>query len=105
MLENLAFEKKLGNCKVRTLLETLDKKDGELLKGYIADEVNWSAYTLAVALSKRGVSLDDIDFTTMESKVLPGIFFAGEVLDIDGVTGGFSFQAAWTTGWIAGKNV
>jgi len=52
-----------------------------------------------------GISLDDVDFTTMESKVLPGIFFAGEVLDIDGVTGGFSFQAAWTTGWIAGKNV
>ena len=52
-----------------------------------------------------GVSLDDVDFTTMESKVLLGIFFAGEVLDIDGVTGGFSFQAAWTTGWIAGKNV
>ena len=52
-----------------------------------------------------GVSLDDVDFSTMESKVLPGMFFAGEVLDIDGVTGGFSFQAAWTTGWIAGKNV
>jgi predicted Rossmann fold flavoprotein len=52
-----------------------------------------------------GVSLEDVDFTTMESKVLPGLFFAGEVLDIDGVTGGFSFQAAWTTGWIAGKNV
>ena len=52
-----------------------------------------------------GISLDDVDFTTMESKVLPGIFFAGEVLDIDGVTGGFSFQAAWTTGWIAGKNI
>ena len=52
-----------------------------------------------------GVSLDDVDFTTMESKVLPGLYFAGEVLDIDGVTGGFSFQAAWTTGWIAGKNI
>ena len=52
-----------------------------------------------------GVSLDDVDFTTMESKVLPGLYFAGEVLDIDGVTGGFSFQAAWTTGWISGKNV
>ena len=52
-----------------------------------------------------GVSLEDVDFSTMESKVLPGLFFAGEVLDIDGVTGGFSFQAAWTTGWIAGKNV
>lgn len=52
-----------------------------------------------------GISLDDVDFATMESKVVPGLFFAGEVLDIDGVTGGFSFQAAWTTGWIAGKSV
>ena len=52
-----------------------------------------------------GISLDDVDFSTMQSKVVPGIYFAGEVLDIDGVTGGFSFQAAWTTGWIAGKNV
>ena len=52
-----------------------------------------------------GISLDDVDFSTMQSKIVPGIYFAGEVLDIDGVTGGFSFQAAWTTGWIAGKNV
>lgn len=52
-----------------------------------------------------GISLDQIDFQTMESKEISGIFFAGEVLDIDGVTGGFNFQAAWTTGWIAGKNV
>jgi predicted flavoprotein YhiN len=41
---------------------------------------------------------------TMESKVVPNLYFAGEVLDIDGVTGGFNFQAAWTTGYIAGKN-
>jgi predicted flavoprotein YhiN len=41
----------------------------------------------------------------MESKKLPGIYFAGEVLDIDGVTGGFNFQASWTTGWIAAKAV
>lgn len=52
-----------------------------------------------------GVSLNDINFKTMESKKCPGMFFAGEVLDIDGVTGGFNFQAAWTTGWIAGKNI
>lgn len=50
-----------------------------------------------------GVSLDDVSFETMESKVCPGIYFAGEVLDIDAVTGGFNFQAAWTTGFIAGK--
>jgi predicted Rossmann fold flavoprotein len=49
-----------------------------------------------------GVRLNEVNFKTMESKICPGLFFAGEVLDIDGVTGGFNFQAAWTTGWIAG---
>jgi predicted flavoprotein YhiN len=39
----------------------------------------------------------------MESKILPNLFFAGEVLDIDGLTGGFNFQAAWTTAWLAGR--
>ncbi len=52
-----------------------------------------------------GISLQEIDFKTMESRVIKGLFFAGEVLDIDGITGGFNFQAAWTTGFIAGKNV
>lgn len=49
-----------------------------------------------------GVRLSEVDFRTMESRIRPGLHFAGEVLDIDGVTGGFNFQAAWTTGWIAG---
>lgn len=49
-----------------------------------------------------GVALDQIDFKTMESRQLPGLFFGGEILNIDGVTGGFNFQNAWTTGWIAG---
>jgi predicted Rossmann fold flavoprotein len=51
-----------------------------------------------------GISLQEIDFKTMESRVIKGLFFAGEVLDIDGITGGFNFQAAWTTGFIAGKS-
>ncbi len=50
-----------------------------------------------------GVALGGVDFHTMQSRVTPGLFFAGEVLDIDGITGGFNFQAAWTTGWHAGK--
>lgn len=50
-----------------------------------------------------GVSLKSINPKTMESKVAPGIFFAGEVLDIDGITGGYNFQAAWTTAYIAGQ--
>lgn len=50
-----------------------------------------------------GVRLSEVDFRTMESRICPGLHFAGEVLDIDGVTGGFNFQAAWTTGWLAGQ--
>ena len=50
-----------------------------------------------------GVRLSEVNFKTMESRICPGLFFAGEVLDIDGITGGFNFQSAWTTGWIAGR--
>lgn len=50
-----------------------------------------------------GVSLDDVDLHTMQSKVCKNLYFAGEVLDIDAITGGYNFQAAWTTGFIAGK--
>ena len=50
-----------------------------------------------------GVALKEVNFKTMESRVCPGLYFAGEVLDIDGVTGGFNFQSAWTTGWLAGQ--
>ncbi|MEP0779434.1 NAD(P)/FAD-dependent oxidoreductase [Microcoleus sp. ZQ-A2] len=50
-----------------------------------------------------GVSLKEVDFKTMESRLVPGLYFAGEILDIDGVTGGFNFQSAWTTGWLAGQ--
>jgi len=50
-----------------------------------------------------GVRLSEVDFKTMESRLVPGLHFAGEVLDIDGITGGFNFQAAWTGGWLAGQ--
>ena len=50
-----------------------------------------------------GISLAEIDFKTMQSRRIPGLYFAGEVLDIDGITGGFNFQAAWTTGFLAGQ--
>jgi predicted Rossmann fold flavoprotein len=50
-----------------------------------------------------GVKLSEVNFKSMESRICPGLFFAGELLDIDGITGGFNFQAAWTTGWIAGQ--
>jgi len=50
-----------------------------------------------------GVRLSEVNCKTMESRLCPGLFLAGELLDIDGITGGFNFQAAWTTGWIAGR--
>mgnify|MGYP001794696724 CR=1 FL=1 len=52
-----------------------------------------------------GIRLKEVNFKTMESRLCPGLFFAGEVLDIDGVTGGFNFQSAWTTGWLAGQSM
>jgi len=50
-----------------------------------------------------GVRLDEVNFKSMESRIAPGLYFAGEILDIDGETGGFNFQSAWTTGWLAGR--
>ena len=52
-----------------------------------------------------GVDLKEVDMRTMESKLLKGLFFGGEILNIDAITGGFNFQAAWTTGFIAAKNM
>lgn len=51
-----------------------------------------------------GVDLNEVNFKTLESRLVPGLYFAGEILDIDGITGGFNFQNAWTTGWIAGQS-
>ena len=52
-----------------------------------------------------GINLKEVDFRTMQSKLQPNLFFAGECLDFDGITGGFNFQAAWTTGKIAGESM
>ena len=51
-----------------------------------------------------GASLREIDFRTMESKRVPGLYFAGEIMDVDGITGGFNFQNAWTSGYLAGRS-
>jgi predicted Rossmann fold flavoprotein len=54
-------------------------------------------------VTSGGVDLDEVHFKTFESKLIPNLYFAGEVLNIDAITGGFNFQAAWTGGWHAGK--
>lgn len=52
-----------------------------------------------------GVTLSELDPQTMESRKVPGLYFAGEILDVDGITGGFNFQNAWSSGWIAAQNM
>lgn len=66
-------------------------------------EVNGKTTFKEEFVTAGGVGLQSVDMSTMESKSLPNLYFAGEVLDIDGITGGFNFQAAWSTGWVAGK--
>jgi len=52
-----------------------------------------------------GIQLSEVDPNTMMSRKVPNLFFAGEVLDVDGITGGFNFQHAWTSGWVAAKSI
>jgi len=52
-----------------------------------------------------GIDLKEVNFKTMESKILPSVYFAGEILNIDAITGGFNFQNAWTGGFIVSENV
>lgn len=89
-----------------TTLEELGRKNqNRLLNTLLNDEYAVEGKTTFKEefVTCGGVSLNNLSMDTMESKVCPGMYFAGEVLDIDGVTGGFNFQAAWTTGFIAGK--
>ncbi|MBS0264192.1 MAG: NAD(P)/FAD-dependent oxidoreductase, partial [Planctomycetes bacterium] len=53
-------------------------------------------------VTSGSISLAEVDSKTMQSKLVPGLYFAGEVLDLDGPIGGFNFQAAFSTGWLAG---
>lgn len=56
-------------------------------------------------VTSGGVLLKDIDNTSMESKVFSNLYFVGEVIDVDGITGGFNFQAAWSTAYMAATNI
>jgi predicted Rossmann fold flavoprotein len=87
--------------------ELQGKKINKLINTLINDRYHVSGKTTFKEefVTAGGVGLSDVDFNTMESRKVKGLFFAGEVLDVDGVTGGFNFQAAWSTGWISGKNV
>lgn len=84
----------LSNKKLNQLIQELTQ--GEYLitgKGVFKEEF----------VTCGGVNLKEVNFKTMESKLIPGLYFAGEILDIDGITGGFNFQSAWTTAYLAGN--
>ncbi len=73
-----------------------------LTKYFVLTATGLRGYNEAV-VTKGGVSVKEIDPSTMESKLVPGLYFAGEVLDLDAVTGGFNLQIAWSTGYAAGN--
>ena len=56
-------------------------------------------------ITQGGVKTKEINPSTMESKIVPGVYFAGEVLDLDALTGGFNLQIAWSTGYAAGSSI
>lgn len=78
----------------------------ELVKNVFAMELSVEGKTTYKEefVTAGGVRLDEVDVNTIASKLHRGLYFAGEILDVDGVTGGFNFQHAWTSGWIAGKS-
>jgi predicted Rossmann fold flavoprotein len=84
----------LGRAGAHALLQTLTRSEFQ---------VTGKSLNKEEFVTCGGVKLSEVNFKSMESRICPGLFFAGETLDIDGITGGFNFQAAWTTGWVAGN--
>lgn len=119
--------RELWNRKKVATLSPFGEIPNRLWERLSRTEVNWSGWSKAEeqALVQRlkrsrfevagksmnkeefvtagGVDLSEVDLKTMESRLVTGLYFAGEALDVDGVTGGFNFQAAWTTGYLAGQ--
>jgi predicted Rossmann fold flavoprotein len=86
----------------------LSSKSENLLIKSLADyvvEVKGKTTFKEEFVTAGGINLSEIDANTMMSKKVSNLFFAGEILDVDGVTGGFNFQHAWTSGWIAAKTI
>lgn len=83
------------------------KQQNKLIKNLIVQEFEVKGKTTFKDefVTCGGITLNEIDPQTMQSRKLPGLFFAGEVMDVDGITGGFNFQHAWTSGFIAAKTI
>lgn len=101
----LYFVEKIGLSEEKPWSELSKKDKNRLINLLLNDqyEVKGKTTFKEEFVTCGGVSLSSVDMKTMQSKEVPNLYFAGEVLDIDGVTGGFNFQAAWSTGFVAGK--
>lgn len=95
---------KSGINEERVWQELSKKEENRLIESLINDryEIEGKTTFKEEFVTCGGVSLQDVNMQTLQSRIIPGMYFAGEVLDIDGITGGFNFQAAWSTGYVAG---
>lgn len=113
--QKLLFKDPIGHLPSSLWKELVSDKDlkwvnlGKKQREVLIRAIKASEYLIdgkgSYMVSCGGVKLSEVAFKTFESKRCPGLYFAGEILDIDGVTGGYNFQAAWTMGAIAGKNI
>jgi predicted Rossmann fold flavoprotein len=98
---------KSGVSKQQRWSEIGPKQINKLAESLVNDTYSMSGKTTFKEefVTAGGIDLNEINVQTMEAKRYPGLFFAGEAMDIDGITGGFNFQSAWTTAFIAGKSI
>jgi len=104
------WEYHLQQCAINPSIRWADlpaKQQNQLAKQLCAQQfhVKGKSTFKEEFVTAGGIKLNEIDANTMQSKIIPHLFFAGEILDVDGITGGFNFQHAWTSGWIAAKEI
>lgn len=95
-IQDSAQWENVGHAKIDQFVDVL-KHDAYHVRGKTTNKEEF--------VTCGGIELSEVNFKTMESKICPGLYFTGEILNIDGITGGFNFQNAWTTGWIAGQSI
>ena len=104
------WEYHLQQCAINPGIRWADlpaKQQNQLAKQLCAQQFHVKGKTTFKEefVTAGGIKLNEIDANTMQSKIVPHLFFAGEILDVDGITGGFNFQHAWTSGWIAAQEI
>ena len=104
------WEYHLQQCGIDSEIRWADlpaKQQNQLVKQLCAQQFHVKGKTTFKEefVTAGGLKLGEINANTMESKIIPHLYFAGEIMDVDGITGGFNFQHAWTSGWIAAKEI